>query len=110
VKVRLIKKKTIIVYCQKTPNIKNAFDLWLGKLKYADWQNANDIKQTYGSADILGRQSNRVVFNIGGNKFRMICKYHFGNKNVHLFVNWIGTHKEYNVLCDKNLQYTVNKY
>jgi len=65
---------------------------------------------TFNSADILGNGSERVVFNIGGNKYRMICKYHFGETKVHLFVNWIGTHSEYTKLCNEGKQYTVNVY
>ncbi|MFM7359336.1 MAG: type II toxin-antitoxin system HigB family toxin, partial [Sediminibacterium sp.] len=54
-----------------------------------------DIQQTFASADLLRRGSNRVVFYIGGNHFRVIGKHQFGWSNVHLFIKWIGTHKEY---------------
>ncbi len=40
----------------------------------------------------------------------MICKYAFGEKQVHLFVLWIGTHAEYDKLCKKGEQYTINIY
>lgn len=59
---------------------------------------------------ILGWNSNRVVFNIGGNNYRMICKYAFGEKQVHLFICWIGTNTEYDELCDNNEQYTITNY
>jgi mRNA interferase HigB len=68
------------------------------------------MQATYGSADLLGDGSNRIVFNIGGNNYRMICKYVFGEKQVHLFVCWIGTHTAYVKLCNKKEQYTVNIY
>lgn len=66
--------------------------------------------KTFGYADLLGNGSNRVVFNIAGNNYRLICGYKFGPNMVHLFVKWIGTHAEYDKLCSKNLQYTVSKY
>lgn len=109
-RVRLIKKKTIAKFNLKNANSRPSFDHWVIKLKGADWQTTNDIKKTYAAADLLGKTSNRVVFDIGGNNYRMICKYHFGKKYVHLFINWIGTHSEYTKLCNDNLQYTVNKY
>jgi len=109
-KVRLIKKKTIAKYCLKNTNSKRAFESWLDKLESAEWVNANDIKLTYSSADLIGKSSNRIIFNIGGNKYRLICSYYFGRKNVHLFINWIGTHAEYDKLCDDNLQYTIKLY
>lgn len=43
-------------------------------------------------------------------RYRMICKYVFGQKQVHLFISWIGTHAEYDELCDKNKQYTITDY
>ena len=71
-------------------------------LKDADWSTANDIKKTFGTADIVPCEAkgkyNRVVFNIGGNKYRLICSYFFGKKNVTLYVRFVGTHEEYNVV------------
>jgi mRNA interferase HigB len=65
---------------------------------------------TFGSADLLGNRSSRVVFDIAGNTYRMICKYAFGVKQVHLFVCWIGTHAEYDKLCKLNEQHAVSDY
>ncbi len=49
---------------------------------------SNEIITAYNSADILGKGSDRVVFNIGGNNFRLICKYHFVNTRVYLLSGW----------------------
>ena len=76
----------------------------------ADWSKPGDITETFGSADLLGNGSDRVVFDIAGNNYRLICKYHFGLTRVHLYIKWIGTHAEYAKLCDDNKQYTVNSY
>ena len=76
----------------------------------ADWTEPGDITKTFGSADLLGNGSDRVVFDIAGNNYRMICKYHFAVTRVHLYIKWIGTHAEYTKLCDANKQYTVNSY
>jgi len=67
----------------------------------------NEIISTFNSADILGKGSNRVVFNIGGNNYRIICKYYFGDMRVHLFVKWIGTHVAYTKLCNDGKQYEI---
>ena len=69
-----------------------------------------DILETFGAGDLLGRGSNRVVFDIGGNNYRMICKYAFGERQVHLFICWIGTHAEYDKLCAGREQYTITNY
>lgn len=68
------------------------------------------MKRTFGSLDLLGKGSSRAVFNVGGNNYRIICKYRFGITMVHLFVTWIGTHAEYTKLCDQGKQYTVEQY
>ena len=76
----------------------------------ADWFDPEDITETFGSADLLGRGSDRVVFDIAGNQYRMICRYHFGATRVHLYIKWIGTHAEYTKICNEQKQYTVNSY
>jgi mRNA interferase HigB len=109
-KVHLIKKETIESYVTAHARSKSSFAIWLTAVKYADWNKADDIQQTFGSADLLGNGTSRVVFDIGGNNFRMICKYAFGQKQAHLFICWIGTHAEYDKLCDSDEQYTINRY
>ena len=109
-KTHIIKKQTIEKYVRNNNQSKSAFAFWLSIIKWVQWQEPNDIISTFNSADILGKGSERVVFNIGGNKYRIICRYHFGKKKVHLFVKWIGTHAEYTKLCNEGKQYTVNVY
>jgi mRNA interferase HigB len=109
-RVHLIKKQTIADFVSENARSRSSFTIWLNIIKYADWDQPMDIMQTFGSADLLGRASNRVVFDIGGNNYRMICKYVFGEKQVHLFVCWIGTHGDYDKLCKDNEQYTITIY
>jgi mRNA interferase HigB len=108
-RIHLIKKQTIQNYVDDHASGKSSFENWVTSVKYADWETPENIRQTFGSADFLGQGSSRVVFNIGGNNFRMICKYHFGSTLVHLFVCWMGTHAEYDELCDQGRQYTINE-
>jgi mRNA interferase HigB len=109
-RVHLIKRQTIEDYVGGQARSKPSFANWLTALNNADWNKPEDIRQTFGSADLLGGGSHRVVFDIGGNNYRLIGKYNFGKKQVHLFVCWIGTHAEYDHLCNRNEQYTVNIY
>ena len=109
-KVHLIRRETIESYVAGNAHSKPSFAIWLTAVKYADWNVSSDIKQTFGSADLLGKGSNRVVFDVGGNNYRMISKYAFGDKQVHLFISWIGTHAEYNKLGNSNEQYTITNY
>ena len=109
-KAHLIKKQAIEDYVKGNARSKASFEIWLSIIKRIEWNEPNDIISTFRSADILGNSSERVVFNIGGNKYRMICRYHFGISRVHLFIKWIGTHAEYTKLCNEKRQYDVSAY
>ena len=109
-KVHLIKKQAIEDYVKRNARSKASFEIWLSIINQADWSEPREITSTFNSADILGRGSDRIVFNIGGNNYRLICKYHFGVRMVHLFVKWIGNHAEYSKLCDEEKQYDISAY
>lgn len=109
-RVRLISKSTIEEFSRHNPQSRTSFGLWLTELRVADWNSPEDIKDSFASADLLGTGSDRVVFDIGGNKYRMICHYFFGERQVHRFICWIGTHAEYSKLCKNKKQYTVSAY
>jgi len=109
-RVHLIRKETIESFVAGNSRSRPSFSIWLTTLKYANWSKPIDIMQTFRSADLLGRSSNRVVFDIGGNNYRMICKCVFGEKQIHLFICWIGTHADYNRICKNGKQYTISEY
>jgi mRNA interferase HigB len=109
-KVHLIRKETIETFALQNAQSRTALEDWLEKLRNADWKKPADIQTVFKTADLLGKSSSRVVFDIAGNHYRMICKYAFGNKQIHLFVCWLGTHAAYDKLCDSNEQYTVSIY
>ncbi len=74
-KIHLIKKQTIKNFVSGNMGSGRAFNHWLTIIKFADWSKPADILRTFSTADLLGKNSGRVVFDIGGNKYRMICKY-----------------------------------
>ena len=106
-KVHLIKKLTINEYLKNQANARNDFEHWMEILKHADWDIPSDILKTFPTADILGKGLERVVFNIGGNKYRLIAKYYFGIHSVRIYIKWIGIHKEYDKLCKEGKQYFI---
>ncbi len=54
-------------------------------------QTPADVKELYGSADFVGE--GRIVFNIGGNKYRLVAWVKYSIKLV--LIKWVGTHEEY---------------
>ena len=109
-KVHLIKVQSIERFVLENAQSRKAFEVWISIVKRADWNTPQDIVKTFNSADILGKSSNRVVFNIGGNSYRIICQYYFGKQKIHLFVKWIGTHASYTKLCNNEEQYSVDSF
>jgi mRNA interferase HigB len=92
-RVRLIVEGVIHDYCRKHARAAASFSRFIETINEVDWEKPEDIIKTFNTADILNCQ--RVVFNIGGNNYRLICGYAFGKKYVHLFIKFIGTHAEY---------------
>ncbi|HEY3910857.1 MAG TPA: type II toxin-antitoxin system HigB family toxin [Stellaceae bacterium] len=72
---------------------------WVHVVRAADWSRPTDIKETFRSADVLA--NDRVVFNIGGNKYRLVVAVHYRGKRV--FVRFVGTHTEYDKIDAKTV-------
>jgi mRNA interferase HigB len=64
---------------------------WYAEVRRATWKSPTDIKAKYRSASIL--KSSRVVFNIAGNKYRLVAyiRYDLGR----IYVRFVGTHEQY---------------
>ncbi|MEP7258947.1 MAG: type II toxin-antitoxin system HigB family toxin [Flavitalea sp.] len=109
-RVHLVKKQTLEDFIINHSESSVALWLWMSVLKGVQWDTPGDILKTFPAADLLGNGSERVIFNIAGNKYRMICHYVFGGLQVHLFVCWIGTHAGYSKLCKGQKQYTISQF
>lgn len=64
---------------------------WYREALAADWRSPADVKRQFGTASIL--RDGRVVFNIGGNKFRLVVWINYSYRVV--YVRFIGTHAQY---------------
>ena len=89
--MRIIALKTLKDFWSKEPESEEALKAWYKEAEAASWDGPADIKEQYRSASIL--KDSRVVFNICGNKFRLIVKINFKFKMV--YIRFVGTHKEY---------------
>ncbi|MGZ5243177.1 MAG: type II toxin-antitoxin system HigB family toxin [Bacteroidia bacterium] len=72
---------------------------WYAEAKRVKWTNSNDIKKQYRNASIVG--NNRIVFNIKGNKYRLIVAIDYVFQLV--FIRFIGTHAEYDKIDAKSI-------
>ncbi len=64
---------------------------WFTTARAAEWSGPADVKARYPSASLLA--NNRVVFNIGGNKYRLVVAIRYDARIV--FIRFIGTHQQY---------------
>ena len=95
--VNVVKWLNVLDVVENDKEMLKAFIKFYKKLKDSNWQKPNDILDTFNSADIVNcNPSNRIVFNIGGNKYRLITGYYFSKTFVNLYVKFVGTHKSYN--------------
>jgi mRNA interferase HigB len=95
--VRIIAKRTLRQFWERErrfSDAKRALEDWYTQVSRADWGMPADVKAQYGDASIL--KSSRVVFNICGNKYRLIVKINYPYRIV--YVRFVGTHAEYDMI------------
>jgi mRNA interferase HigB len=120
--VHIISPGCIKLFTEDNPKFSAVLNAWVTLVSKCSWEKPQDIVNEFGpkAIDLLGKKdnktatlsSNRVVFDIKGNHLRIIAKYQFhpSLKASRLYIKWIGTHPEYDKLCDKKLQYEVELY
>ena len=84
-------RKILLGYMKKHPDARNPIKALIAEIESANWKSPEDIKARYCSASFL--PDNMVIFNIGGNKYRLKAQIAF--KTGIVFIKQIGTHKEY---------------
>ena len=94
----IITKAKIIDFYEVEPRAKDAVLNWYKDVLLSDWKNFQSVKQTFNSVDSVG--NDRFVFNVGGNKYRIIAMIHFNTRTI--YIRFVGTHKQYDKIdCKK---------
>jgi len=90
--VRVISLKKLRGFWEnsRNPGAESPLRAWYQVAKAADWTCFADVRETYSAADAVG---NKVVFDIGGNKYRLIAVIDYEGHKV--FVRHVLDHKEY---------------
>jgi mRNA interferase HigB len=98
--MRIITYLRIKEFSTKHNDAKSSLDIWYQIVKNKEWTNLSDIKNDFKSVDYVGNF--RYVFDIKGNKYRIVCIISFNAKKV--YIRFIGTHSEYDKITDiKNI-------
>lgn len=100
--MNVLKHQAILDFCLRHDDAKVALNTWFAVCRKAEWKSYHDLQRDFPEAFPVG--DNRVVFDIKGNKYRIVARVLFLFKQVQ--IKWIGTHKEY----DRIDVVKVNKY
>lgn len=90
--MRIISRKTLRGFWERHSDVEPALQAWFHDARRASWKTPADIRNVYRNASFVG--SNRIVFNIRGNQYRLVVavQYQFGI----VYIRFLGTHQEYN--------------
>ncbi|MDP8243532.1 MAG: type II toxin-antitoxin system HigB family toxin [Candidatus Hinthialibacter antarcticus] len=92
--MRIIARSALREFWQRRPAAEQPLKAWFQFASAADWATPDEIKSDYRRASFL--EGNRVCFDIGGNKYRLIVKINYPYRIV--YIRFIGTHKEYDAI------------
>jgi mRNA interferase HigB len=88
--VHVISRKRLNEFAEKHTDAKASLAYWFGLMKRGTFSNFVELRDTFPSADQVGRLT---VFNIGGNKVRLIAAIHYNRRKV--YIRSVLTHAEY---------------
>ena len=88
--MHIITRKRLLEFAKKHPNCAAALESWYRIVKRTDFNSFIELRQAFPSADIVDRLT---VFNIGGNKARLIAAIHYNTHRV--YIRHVLTHEEY---------------
>lgn len=90
--MRIIARRALREFWKRHHDAEQPLRAWYHDVQRADWGSPADIKRTYANASIVG--DNRVVFNIKGNKYRLVVAINYPYRMC--YIRFIGSHQAYN--------------
>jgi mRNA interferase HigB len=96
--MQVVALRTLKLFWTRHPQAETPLRTWHSAVSAAEWTGPSDVKASFGSADFIA--DNRVIFNIGGNKFRLIA--HVSHEYKAVLVKFVGTHAEYDAIDPAN--------
>lgn len=88
--MHIITYKRIMEFVTKYPDSRASLENWYRIIKQTDYDSFSQLRQHFSDADYV---EGFVVFNISGNKYRLITAIHFNRKKV--YIRDILAHAEY---------------
>jgi mRNA interferase HigB len=88
--MHVITRKRLNEFAAKFPDTKSALAHWYANMKHGTFPNFAELRAAFPTADRVGKLT---VFNIGGNKVRLIAAIHYNRRKI--YVRAVLTHAEY---------------
>jgi mRNA interferase HigB len=99
--MQVIALKRLRLFWERHPQAEMPLRAWFAVVSKASWHGPADVKAQFGSAiDFVA--DNRVIFDIGGNKYRLAVHVAYSFNRV--LVKFIGTHEEYNKISPATVE------
>jgi len=95
----VITKAKLIQFYEAVPLSKEPLLRWYNTALSSDWYDFHSIKESYNSVDSIG--NDRFVFNVAGNKYRIVAMIHFSKRT--LYLRFVGNHKQYDKIDCKTI-------
>jgi mRNA interferase HigB len=94
--MRIISRKRLRQFWeeQEYGDAEQPLKAWFREASKADWSTPSAIKAMYRSASLVGK--NRAVFNIAGNKYRLVAKVNYPYRLI--YIRFVGTHRQYDAI------------
>ena len=89
--MHIISKKPLSEFWEQHADAEGPLKAWYDHAKRAQWLTPADVQKDFGDEAIL--PDNRAVFNIKGNRYRLIVRFNFTTHRI--YIRWLGTHAEY---------------
>ena len=90
--MQVIARRTLKTFWERHPQAEGPLRSWFAAVSKARWSGPSDVKRQFG-ATVDFVSDNRVIFDVGGNKYRLIAHIAYGFGRV--LVKFVGTHAEY---------------
>jgi mRNA interferase HigB len=93
--MNVIKRKPLQMFAEEHPDAARPLEQWYRTFKHGKWESLEELRLVYPHADLVTVASGRAVtvFNIGGNKYRLVVAIHYNRQRAHVLR--VMTHAEY---------------
>ncbi len=97
--MRVIAKSTLRAFWGKHADAEVPLKTWYKIAEKANWKDSHEVKEVYSDVSVIG--TNRLVFNIKGNKYRLVVYVIF--KFRKMFIRFVGTNQQYDRIDVKTI-------